>query len=155
MISDDAARIDNILLEILGKAQGSQLCLVVDRDGIPIAGVSTEGGIDPILTQQLSALTGALYESAVEQGLSLDLGEVEFQFIEYTEGYFFARGAGHGLLLLFTSKDIEPTVIFKLMREYETIVCNLIENYSCEEPKELNDDIKALLSSEFMNFGNQ
>lgn len=155
MISDDAVRIDNILLEILGKAQGTQLCLVVDRDGIPISGVSTDGGIDPLLSQQLSALSGAIYESAVEQGMTLDLGEVEFQFIEYTEGYFFARGVGHGLLILFTSKDSETAVVFKLMREYETILCNLIENYSCEEPKELNDDIKALLSSEFMNFGNQ
>ena len=153
MIGDDAAVLEDILNEILYSSGDITHALLIDRDGIPIMSKSRAGNMNVVHSQQISALCGAMFEAAQEQGVFLNLGSIEFQMTEYADGFLMAVGIDTSLFCLFTTKNIRVGNIFQLLKSYQDPLTNILGNFACVDmgEGELPDDLKALFSSEFID----
>ena len=146
LIIDDSGRLDSVLHEILYSMQEMLHIIIIDRDGILITSLSRVSEcLDEI--GEVSVFSGAMFESAVAQGACMDLGSVEFQLTEYSEGFLFGISVGQGLLTVMTRKSVPIGNVFQVLKQYRDEICSLISNYEITDVP-LTDDIKSLFASQ-------
>ena len=146
LIIDDSGRLDSVLHEILYSMQEMLHIIIIDRDGILITSLSRVSEcIDEI--GEVSVFSGAMFESAVAQGACMDLGSVEFQLTEYSEGFLFGISVGQGLLTVMTRKSVPIGNVFQVLKQYRDEICSLLSNYEITDVP-LTDDIKSLFASQ-------
>jgi len=146
LIIDDSGRLDSVLHEILYSMQEMLHIIIIDRDGILITSLSRVSEcLDEI--GEVSVFSGAMFESAVAQGACMDLGSVEFQLTEYSEGFLFGISVGQGLLTVMTRKSIPIGNVFQVLKQYRDEICSLLSNYEITDVP-LTDDIKSLFASQ-------
>ena len=120
--------------------------IIIDRDGILVTSLSrADECLDEI--GEISVFSGAMFESAVAQGACMDLGSVEFQLTEYSEGFLFGISVGQGLLTVMTRKSIPIGNVFQVLKQYRDEICSLLSNYEITDVP-LTDDIKSLFASQ-------
>ena len=146
MIVDDSGRLDSVLHEILYSMQEMMHIIIIDRDGILITSLSRiEERLEEI--GEVSVFSGAMFESAVAQGACMDLGSVEFQLTEYSEGFLFGISVGQGLLTVMTGKSVPIGNVFQVLKQYRDEICSLLSNYEITDAP-LTDEIKSLFASQ-------
>lgn len=146
LIIDDSGRLDSVLHEILYSMQEMLHIIIIDRDGILVTSLSRVSEcIDEI--GEVSVFSGAMFESAVAQGACMDLGSVEFQLTEYSEGFLFGISVGQGLLTVMTRKSVPIGNVFQVLKQYRDEICSLLSNYEITDVP-LTDDIKSLFASQ-------
>ena len=146
LIIDDSGRLDSVLHEILYSMQEMLHIIIIDRDGILVTSLSRiNENLDEI--GEISVFSGAMFESAVAQGACMDLGSVEFQLTEYSEGFLFGISVGQGLLTVMTRKSIPIGNVFQVLKQYRDEICSLLSNYEITDVP-LTDDIKSLFASQ-------
>ncbi len=146
MIVDDSRRLDSVLHEILYSMQELMHIIIIDRDGILITSLSrTNECLDEV--GEISVFSGAMFESAVAQGACMDLGQVEFQLTEYSEGFLFGISVGQGLLTLMSRKSVPIGNVFQVLKQYRDEICSLLSNYEISDAP-LTDEIKSLFASQ-------
>ncbi len=146
LIIDDSGRLDSVLHEILYSMQEMLHIIIIDRDGILVTSLSRVSEcIEEI--GEVSVFSGAMFESAVAQGACMDLGSVEFQLTEYSEGFLFGISVGQGLLTVMTRKSIPIGNVFQVLKQYRDEICSLLSNYEITDVP-LTDDIKSLFASQ-------
>ena len=146
MIVDDSGRLDSVLHEILYSMQEMMHIIIIDRDGILVTSLSR---IEECLEEigEVSVFSGAMFESAVAQGACMDLGSVEFQLTEYSEGFLFGISVGQGLLTVMTRKSVPIGNVFQVLKQYRDEICSLLSNYEITDAP-LTDEIKSLFASQ-------
>ena len=148
MIRDDSENLKSILEDICIKLKATHV-IAVDRDGIPISAFAQNGYFEFALSQHISALSGAMFQTGVELGGCVGFGDVELQLTRYHHGYLIAKNIAQGLILIFL-----PTKAIDMEHIIETIRINLanleiiIENYACIEAAVLDDELRDLFSRE-------
>ncbi len=146
LIIDDSGRLDSVLHEILYSMQEMMHIIIIDRDGILVTSLSR---VNECLDEigEVSVFSGAMFESAVAQGACMDLGSVEFQLTEYSEGFLFGISVGQGLLTVMTRKSIPIGNVFQVLKQYRDEICSLLSNYEITDVP-LTDDIRSLFQSQ-------
>jgi predicted regulator of Ras-like GTPase activity (Roadblock/LC7/MglB family) len=155
VIIEDALELENLLKDIMRLVPEISYCMIVDRDGIPIMAQTKEGHTSIELTQTISALSGAMFEAAVEQGDCMNLGDIEFQLTEYSNGYVIIRGVGPGLLLVFTEKNVKVGKIFQVLTASQKAIVGILDAFICVDSRsdnmsdEMTKDLKSIFESEY------
>lgn len=146
LIIDDSGRLDSVLHEILYSMQEIMHIIIIDRDGILVTSLSRP---DESLEEigELSVFSGAMFESAVAQGACMDIGSVEFQLTEYSDGFLFGISVGQGLLTLMSSKSVPIGNVFQVLKQFRDEICSLLSNYEISDAP-LTDEIKSLFQSQ-------
>ena len=146
LIVDDSGRLDSVLHEILYSMQEMMHIIIIDRDGILVTSLSR---VEECLEEigEVSVFSGAMFESAVAQGACMDLGSVEFQLTEYSEGFLFGISVGQGLLTVMTRKSVPIGNVFQVLKQYRDEICSLLSNYEITDAP-LTDEIKSLFQSQ-------
>ncbi|MHA1767731.1 MAG: roadblock/LC7 domain-containing protein [Promethearchaeota archaeon] len=146
MIIDDSGRLDEVLHEILYSMPEIMHIIIIDRDGILVTSLSrAEENLDEI--GEVSVFSGAMFESAVAQGACMDIGSVEFQLTEYSDGFLFGISVGQGLLTLMSRKSVPIGNVFQVLKQYRDEICSLLSNYEITDVP-LTDEIKSLFQSQ-------
>jgi len=146
LIIDDSGRLDEVLHEILYSMPEIMHIIIIDRDGILVTSLSrAEENLDEI--GEVSVFSGAMFESAVAQGACMDIGSVEFQLTEYSDGFLFGISVGQGLLTLMSRKSVPIGNVFQVLKQYRDEICSLLSNYEITDVP-LTDEIKSLFQSQ-------
>ncbi|NHI83532.1 MAG: hypothetical protein EAX81_04450 [Candidatus Thorarchaeota archaeon] len=149
----DPKAFDKILTEIIRQDKGIKKVILVDKTGLTIANVS-KLSYYPVDVDSIGAIASAVFCASEEQGVNLQIGELEIVTSEFSEGKIFASACGKGVLCVVSEAEVNIGLIRLVMKKQGVQLADELDKFLAVEPiapggkdKELDEeDLKSALA---------
>lgn len=123
---------DNVLSKIIKAEAGIRKVILVDRTGLTIAHVS-KFSYFPIDVDGVGAIASAVFVASEEQGLNLDLGDLDIVSSEFGKGKIFAASCGKGILCVITDNDVNIGLVRLVLKREASEIEKLLNEFLSEK----------------------
>ena len=123
---------DNVLSKIIKAEAGIRKVILVDRTGLTIAHVS-KFSYFPIDVDGVGAIASAVFVASEEQGLNLDLGDLDIVSSEFGKGKIFAASCGKGILCVITDNDVNIGLVSLVLKREASEIERLLNEFLSEK----------------------
>jgi predicted regulator of Ras-like GTPase activity (Roadblock/LC7/MglB family) len=152
-VSESAQKIQKILEQIASSVPGIQRCVLMDRTGMLVSSFQrfSKNGVD---LDAASAIMGAVFQAAEEEGSTLTFGSLEIQINEFKNGFRFGVACEDvGVLSVITEKDVQIGMVRASMKKNAPTLAKLMKKLLGGTPTGLAmEDLRDLFSSEKSGF---
>jgi predicted regulator of Ras-like GTPase activity (Roadblock/LC7/MglB family) len=156
MILEDSLSLTDILKEFLDSLEAKSV-VVVDKESIPITALSKEGYFDAEFSQQVSSISGSLFDSGTELGNHFELGEMNLNIMIYKEGIIIGKLFDTFCVIMMAQFNANNNKVVRIANQftqmnekYQAKLTQLVDFYKCSTPalKPKSSDLKELFLSE-------
>jgi hypothetical protein len=123
---------DNVLSKIIKAEAGIRKVILVDRTGLTIAHVS-KFSYFPIDVDGVGAIASAVFVASEEQGINLDLGDLDIVSSEFGKGKIFAASCGKGILCVITDNDVNIGLVRLVLKREAGEIEKLLNEFLAEK----------------------
>jgi len=123
---------DNVLSKIIKAEAGIRKVILVDRTGLTIAHVS-KFSYFPIDVDGVGAIASAVFVASEEQGVNLDLGDLDIVSSEFSKGKIFAASCGKGILCVITDNDVNIGLVRLVLKREAAEIQRLLDEFLAEK----------------------
>ncbi|MHA1188405.1 MAG: roadblock/LC7 domain-containing protein [Candidatus Heimdallarchaeota archaeon] len=120
---------DNVLSKIIKAEAGIRKVILVDRTGLTIAHVS-KFSYFPI---DVDGVGAAVFVASEEQGVNLDLGDLDIVSSEFSKGKIFAASCGKGILCVITDNDVNIGLVRLVLKREASEIEKLLNEFLSEK----------------------
>ncbi len=152
MIEEDSKALNMILEDICNRANATHV-FAIDSDGLPISAYSQSGYFDFELSSHIAGLVAAAFETVSELGYAINHGEVDFNYVMFSNGIMIGKKFKNMILIIFLSEmNLEIQKIYEILCEHGNQIEALLPALCIIEEAVQPDDLKNIFSSEASNF---
>jgi hypothetical protein len=123
---------DNVLSKIIKTEAGIRKVILVDRTGLTIAHVS-KFSYFPVDVDGVGAIASAVFVASEEQGVNLDLGDLDIVSSEFGKGKIFAASCGKGILCVITDNDVNIGLVRLVIKREAEEIQQLLNEFLSEK----------------------
>ncbi|MBD3193120.1 MAG: hypothetical protein GF308_20975 [Candidatus Heimdallarchaeota archaeon] len=123
---------DKVLSKIIKAEAGIRKVILVDRTGLTIAHVSKFSHF-PIDVDGVGAIASAVFVASEEQGVNLDLGDLDIVSSEFGKGKIFAASCGKGILCVITDNDVNIGLVRLVIKREAEEIQRLLDEFLSEK----------------------
>ena len=150
--TSDMSMIKKILEQMGSGVTGVQHCMLMDKTGLLIASY-TKYVSREIDADAAGAIVGAVFQAGEEEGNTTDLGSLEIQINEFTNGFRFAVACEDmGVLSVIADKDVQIGLLRASMKKYAPYLGKLMKKMFSTTNQGVMEDLKDLFSYDSESF---
>ena len=153
MISEDSLQLETMLNHILNANRGILHVALIDRTGFLIRSVSRKNKENPAFIDKLGIIGNAMFQTAEEQELCHDFGEISIQVTEYQHAFIFSSNiAASAILIIAAEKHLVTNIgmLYHLTKKYQHQIDKVLKDFVQVDPRSIPEDVRAM----FADFNN-
>ncbi|MHA1732435.1 MAG: roadblock/LC7 domain-containing protein [Promethearchaeota archaeon] len=144
-VESDEVVLRKIIHGITQASPGIKHVVLMDRTGLLVTSES-KFAIGEADLDKIGAISGALYQAGEEQGVFLDLGELDIQILQFQKGILFAISCGSGILCITADKNVQIGLITAIMRRYQRPIGKLLSRLLESDEEVVSAELRSLFS---------